>query len=68
MVSEDFEERRDTVLTHMSDVDHNMRQEIENMHEGSNFEQFIMQRTNFINRRLNEKYIEFMQLDPPAFD
>jgi len=68
VVSEDFEERRDTVLTHMSDVDHNMRQEIENMHEGSNFEQFIMQRTNFINRRLNEKYIEFMQLDPPAFD
>lgn len=67
-VSVEFDERRDTVLTHMSDVDHNMRQEIENMHEGSNFEQFIMQRTNFINRRLNEKYLEFMQLDPPGFD
>ena len=67
-VSVEFDERRDSVLTHMSDVDHNMRQEIENMHEGSNFEQFIMRRTTFINRRLNEKYIEFMQLDPPAFD
>jgi hypothetical protein len=66
--SDEFDERQETVLTHMSDVEHNMRQEIQNMHEGSNFEQFIMRRTIFINRQLNEKYLQFMEQDPPAFD
>ena len=63
--SEDLDERIETVLQYCTNVEHNMNAELLNLNENSNFEQFIAQRSARIYQSLNQKYLEFMQSEPP---
>lgn len=63
--SEDMNSRLETIMQFASNVDHNMNTELLNLDENSNFEQFIAQRSARIYQSLNEKYLEFMQSEPP---
>lgn len=63
--SDDFDERIETVLQYCTNVEHNMNAELLTLNENSNFEQFIAQRGARIYQSLNQKYLEFMESEPP---
>jgi hypothetical protein len=63
--SEEMNLRLETILDHASDVGHNKIDELQGMDENSPFMDFIDRRTESIMTRLNQKYLEFMETDPP---
>ena len=63
--SDDMNLRLQTILAHVSDVDHNRNEQLLEMDEFSNFTEFIDERTRMIMSQLNEKYLEFMNSNPP---
>lgn len=63
--SDDMTVRIQTVLEYTSSGDHNLRPDLQNLDEKSNFQQFIHRRSTRIYTRLNELYTEFLDSDSP---